>query len=58
MDGLVEQVLSLCPDSDPDVVERDLNVTGDIEVTINHALDGLVCMSVMYVGISLLYFMF
>ena len=58
MDGLVEQVLSLCPDSDPDVVERDLNVTGDIEVTINHALDGLVCMSVTYVGISLLYFMF
>ena len=44
MDGLVEQVLSLCPESDREDVERDLNITGDMELTINHALDGLVCM--------------
>ena len=42
MDEMVEQVLSLCPGCDPDEVKRDLNTTGDIEMTINHALDGLV----------------
>ncbi len=34
MDEMVKQVISLCPESDPDEVERDLNITGDIERTI------------------------
>ena len=42
MEELIEQVISLCPDCDRDEVERDLNLTGDIEMTINHALDGMV----------------
>ncbi|XP_028413127.1 crossover junction endonuclease EME1-like [Dendronephthya gigantea] len=41
MDGMVRQVLTLCPDADQDEVERDLNLTGDIEITLNRALDGM-----------------
>ena len=42
MDGMIEQVMSLCRGCERDDVERDLNITGDIEMTINHALDGMV----------------
>lgn len=42
MDEMVEQVMSLCPQCHRDDVEMDLHVTGNVEITINHVLDGLV----------------
>lgn len=51
MDDMVRQVMSLCPDADQDEVGRDLNHTGNIEITLNHALDGMVgpsCMRMIY----------
>lgn len=45
MNEMVDRVLMLCPECDRDGVEKDLNLTGNIEMTINHALDGQVCKS-------------
>lgn len=42
MDEMIERVLIVCPDCDHDEVENDLNLTGDVECTINRALDGMV----------------
>ena len=39
---MIERVLIVCPDCDHDEVENDLNLTGDVERTINRALDGMV----------------